>query len=603
MTNFNKIRYKITDNDRDEVIKMTSEKRRDFTIDKKYLNFPVRHGLKESLMHLIIDGEIVREFEVSLAIDEPDFWVFLDVSEFKGKKVTLQIIEENEAFDKIYQADSYPGEENIYKEHLRPQFHFSTRRGWNNDANGLVYHDGEYHLFFQHNPYGWSYGPDTNKAWGHAISRDLIHWKELRDAILPDNLGGIYSGSAVVDKLNTTGFQSGDVKPIVCIYTSAGGKTPRSKDKPFTQSIAYSNDRGRNFIKYNSNPVQEHIRLNNRDPKVIWYAPLNRWVIVLYLDDEEMGFFTSKDLKSWQLESKYKREGLHECPELFQMAIDGDKQNKKWILYAGNGRYDIGQFDGKIFIPDTKGISFDYGNCFYASQTFNNIPEEDGRRIQIAWGGNPMPGMPFNQQMLFPIELTLKSSDEGLRLFAQPIDEIKKIYGRNWIFQDKVVEEGHQPILEEKNDISLYDISVEFKIGSAERFGLIINNVQITYEIKEQKFHCQERYTLLKPMEGKIKIRILVDRTTLEIFANDGKIYMPVRTHINITDISEDFDFSKWGTDFDITELLEEYPYKFNYLVSYTKPIIVGKGDIKVFSEGGITKLVKMEVHELNSIW
>ena len=183
----------------------------------------------------------MREFKVALAIGDPDFWVFFDVSEFKGKKASLQINKENEAFDKIYQADSYPGEENIYKEHLRPQFHFSTRRGWNNDPNGLVYHDGEYHLFYQHNPFGWIYGPDANKAWGHAISKDLIHWKELPDAIHPDNLGGIYSGSAVVDKFNTTGFQSSDNKSIVCIYTSAGGKTPWSKDKPFTQSIAYSN--------------------------------------------------------------------------------------------------------------------------------------------------------------------------------------------------------------------------------------------------------------------------------------------------------------------------------------------------------------------------
>ncbi|MHA2203316.1 MAG: glycoside hydrolase family 32 protein, partial [Candidatus Hodarchaeales archaeon] len=258
---------------------------RNFKIDKQYLNFPVRQeeDSPESLIHLIIDNEVVHEFKVTLAKDDPDFWVFLDVTELKGKKVTLQIMEENEAFGKIYQADSYPGKENIYKEYLRPQFHFSTRRGWINDPNGLVYYDGEYHLFYQHNPFGWNYGSDANKAWGHAISKDLIHWKELRDAIHPDNLGGIYSGSAVVDKLNTTGFQSGVEKPIVCIYTSAGGKTPWSKDKPFTQSIAYSNDRGRTFVKYSGNPVQEHIRLSNRDPKVIWYAPSNQWVIVLYL--------------------------------------------------------------------------------------------------------------------------------------------------------------------------------------------------------------------------------------------------------------------------------------------------------------------------------
>ncbi len=553
------------------------------------------------MIHFSIDGKIVREFDVSLATGELDFWIFLDVSEFKGKKATLQIDEENEAFDKIYQANSYPGEENIYKEHLRPQFHFSSRRGWNNDPNGLVYYDGEYHLFYQHNPYGWSASFSVNTTWGHAISKDLIHWKELRSAIHPDNLGTIYSGSAVIDKLNTTGFQSGEEKTLVCIYTSAGGQNPWSKDKPFTQSIAYSNDRGRTFTKYSGNPVQEEVEPLNRDPKVIWHESTNQWIIVLYLDKDVMGFFTSKDLKSWQLHSRYGRKNLHECPELFQLSIDGNQQNKKWILYAGNGRYDIGQFDGKKFIPDTKGIIFNYGNCFYASQTFNNIPEEDGRRIQIAWGVIPMPGMPFNQQMLFPVELTLRTTEEGPRIFAQPINEIKKIYGKNWIFQDKVVEEGQHSILEENYDEGFYDISAEFEIGSAKRFGLIINNIQITYEIKEQKLYCQERYGSLKPMEGNIKFRILVDRTTLELFANDGQIYMPIRTHINITELSE--LYSKFGTDFNITEISELYPFKLNYAVSYTKPVIIGKSDIIVFSEGGITKLVKMEVHELTSIW
>jgi len=554
------------------------------------------------LIHFIIDDKIVREFKVSLAIGEPDFWVFLDVSEFKGKKATLQIIEENEAFVKIYQANSYPREENIYKEHLRPQFHFSTRRGWINDPNGLVYYDGEYHLFYQHNPYDWNPGTnEVNITWGHAVSKDLIHWKELRDAIHPDNLGVVFSGSAVVDKLNTTGFQSGDEKPIVCIYTSAGGGNPLSKGKPFTQSIAYSNDRGRTFTKYSGNPVQDEIEPSNRDPKVIWHEPTNQWVIVLYLEGNVMGFFTSKDLKSWQLHGRYGRKRFHECPELFQLSIDGDQHNKKWILYAGNGRYDIGQFDGKKFIPDIKGITFSYGNCFYASQTFNNVPEEDGRRIQIAWGANPMPGMPFNQQMLFPVELALRTTEDGPRMFAQPINEIKKLYGKNWIYQDKVIEEGQHPILEENKNEIHYDISAEFEIGSAERFGVIINNIQISYEIKEQKFYCQECHASLKPVEGKIKFRILVDSTTLEIFANDGQIYMPIRTHINITELSE--LYSKFGTDFNITEISEHYPYKLNYAVSYTKPVIIRKGDIIVFSEGGITKLVKMEVNELNSIW
>ena len=552
-------------------------------------------------MHFIIDDKIVREFEVSLAIGDPDFWVFLDVSEFKDKKVTLQIKKEHEGFDKIHQGNSYPGEENLYREYLRPQFHFSTRRGWNNDPNGLVYYDGEYHLFYQHNPFGWSYGSDANKAWGHAISNDLIHWKELSDAIHPDNLGGIYSGSAVVDKLNTTGFQSGVEKPIVCIYTSAGGKTPWSKGKPFTQSIAYSNDRGRTFAKYNGNPVQEEIETMNRDPKVIWHDLTNQWVIVLYLENNVMGFFTSKDLKSWQLQSRYERDFLHECPELFQLSVDGNQKNMKWILYAANGRYDIGQFDGKKFIPESKGIEFNYGNCFYASQTFNNIPEKDGRRIQIAWGLNPLPGMPFNQQMLFPIELTLRTTEDGLRIFSQPINEIKKIYGKNWDLQETIVEEGQQSILDENNFKGLYDISFQFEIGNAERFGLIINNIQITYEINEQKLYCQQRFAPLKPVKGTIKFRILVDRTTLEIFVNDGKVYMPVRTPIKISDISK--IFSKYSTEFNISELIEQYPHKINFVVPYITPINLGKGGILAFSEGGNTKLVKIEIHELNSIW
>jgi len=553
------------------------------------------------LFHLLIDGKVVREFKVSLAVSEPDFWVFLDVSEFKGKKAILKIKRENEAFDKIYQADSYPGKENLYKEHLRPQFHFSTRRGWNNDPNGLVYHDGEYHLFYQHNPFGWSYGSDANKAWGHAISKDLIQWEELSDAIHPDNLGGIYSGSAVVDKFNSTGFQSGVEEPIVCIYTSAGGKTPWSKGKPFTQSIAYSNDKGRTFIKYNGNPVQEEIEPLNRDPKVIWHEQTNQWVIVLYLENNVMGFFTSKNLKSWQLQSKYERDFLHECPELFQLSVDGNQQNKKWILYAANGRYDIGQFDGKIFSPESQGIEFHYGNCFYASQTFNNIPDEDGRRIQIAWGLNPLPGMPFNQQMLFPIELALKTTEDGLRIFTLPINEIKKLYGKSWTLKETIVEEGQQSILDENNFEGLYDISFQFEIGSAKRFGIIINNIQITYEINEERFFCQERHAPLKPVNGRIKFRILIDRTTLEIFANDGQVYMPIRTPIKISDISK--IISKWGTDFNIPELIELYPHKINFLVPYTQPLNLEKVSILVFSEGGETKLAKMEIYELASIW
>jgi sucrose-6-phosphate hydrolase SacC (GH32 family) len=302
---------------------------REFRIEKQYLNFPVRQGASARLIRLVIDGKVVREFEVSLARAEPDFWVFLDVSEFTGKTVTLRILKESEDFETIYQANTFPGEDKLYKERLRPQFHFSSRRGWINDPNGLVFYDGEYHLFYQHNPYGWDYSRnDVNKTWGHAVSKDLVHWTELRDAIHPDHLGTIFSGSAVIDKHNTTGFQTGKEKPMVCIYTSAGGRNPWSKGRPFTQSIAYSNDRGRSFTKYDGNPVQGSIESLNRDPKVIWHEPTNQWVMVQHFDNRAMAFSTSKDLKSWQFQSELESRILEDCPELFQLTIDGNEWNK-----------------------------------------------------------------------------------------------------------------------------------------------------------------------------------------------------------------------------------------------------------------------------------
>ena len=540
-------------------VETIKDKTREFLLQKKYLNFPVKNGAEKRLIHLIIDNKIVREFEIELAPEEPDFWVFLDVRDFSGEKAILWIDKyepaKSKGFDSVYQADMYIGEENIYREKLRPQFHFTSKRGWNNDANGMVYYDGQYHLFYQHNPYGWNWG---NMTWGHAVSTDMIHWVELGDAIHPDRLGTIFSGSAVVDVNNTAGFQTGDEKVIVCIYTSAGGTNPMSKGQPFTQSIAYSNDCGITWKVYEGNPVIGHINGGNRDPKVIWHEPTNQWVMALYLDDNTMGFLTSKNLKSWELQSRLKC--FHECPELFELSLDGDQNNKKWILYGGSGEYLIGAFDGRHFTPQAGPIPFQHGNCFYASQTFSNIPVEDGRRIQMAWGRVAMPGMPFNQMMLFPVKLTLHTTEEGPRMFAEPIREIEKLHAKQWRWENKILKPAENLL----SGISgkLFRIRAELKVGDVRQTGFVIRDIPVVYDVQKQQLSCQNKTAPLKPVDGKIRLELLVDRTSIEVFGNDGRIYMPIGV------------------------------------------ILAGNPkSLEIFTKGGDTEVQSLEVFELSSIW
>ncbi len=552
---------------------------REFKIDKKYLNLPVKNEARECLLSLEINGEKVREFTINLAPGEPDFWVYLDVREFVGKKGKLIAKEvsssQMKAFEAVYQADTFPGEDELYKEKLRPQFHFSSKRGWNNDPNGLVFYKGEYHLFYQHNPFGWHW---ANMTWGHAISTDLVHWVEQGDKLHPDELGEVWSGSGVVDWKNTTGFQAGGEPPLICIYTNAGGENPWSESEPFTQGIAYSNDRGRTWTKYEGNPVLPNIEFINRDPKAIWHEPTGQWVLVLHFDGRAMGFFTSADLKSWQFHSELESRVLHDCPELFQLPVDGDERNKKWIMYGGNGAYFLGAFDGKKYTPETKEIRYSYGNCFYASQTFSDIPEEDGRRIQIGWGQVDLPDMPFNQMMTFPVTLTLRSTDQGLRMFAYPVEEIEKLHGEGHEWEDEDLKPGDNPLEDLKGN--LFDIAAEIELGAAEEVGLEINGFRVSYNVEEKRLTAgsiEERRpsgdeedeedgdrgeATLAPVDGKINLRILVDRPSVEIFANEGRIYMPMQ---HVRDLNNK--------------------------------------SLKIYAKGGTAHIEELTVHKVNPIW
>jgi fructan beta-fructosidase len=466
--------------------------------------------------------QLLREFEIELAEGEPDFWVFLDISMFRRKKATLRVASlsgDSAGWQAIVQSDTIKGAADLYREKHRPQFHFSSRRGWNNDSNGLVFYKGEYHLYYQHNPYGWNWG---NMHWGHAVSTDLVHWKELPIALYPQRFGDwCFSGSAVVDVDNTAGFKTGAEDVIVAAYTSTGRG----------ECIAYSTDRGRTFTDYPGNPVVTH---KGRDPKIIWYAPGGRWVTAVY--DEQgksrgISFYTSRNLKDWQFRSRI--DGFYECPEIFELPVDGNQNNKRWVVHAADGNYMIGHFDGETFRPESAKQQWSYGNCFYASQTFNNLPREDGRRIQIAWGRIATPGMPFNQCMLFPCELTLRTTEDGVRMFAQPVREIEKLHQQTYRWTDEAVRATHASPLPDGNMLSdvageLLHIRGRFEIGHAHGLDLVIRGVPVVYDAEKRELSCTGKKAPLEPIGGTIQLEILVDRTSIEIFGNRGRVYMPI---------------------------------------------------------------------------
>jgi fructan beta-fructosidase len=422
------------------------------------------------------------------------------VSDLKDKKIKLIFQKQVKGIDMIYQSDKFAGEDSLYHERNRPQFHFSSRRGWNNDPNGLVCYDGEYHLFYQHNPFETSWG---NMHWGHAVSKDLLHWEELNDVLYPDALGAMFSGSVVIDKENTAGWGK---ETMVAVYTAAG--------KQQTQCLAYSSDKGRTFTKYRGNPVLG----GTRDPKVFWYQPAKCWVMALY-DDNSVAIYNSKDLKNWEYKSK--TSGFYECPELFELAVDGNQANKKWVMYGASGTYYIGSFDGSKFLPENGKYCYLWGSQ-YAAQTYNNIP--DGRRIQIGWGRIEQPGMPFNQMMLFPCELTLRSTLEGVRLFCEPIKEITQLHKNSYSWQNISSGEANEKLKEISEDLIHVKMDIEIEKGLGFEIHYKGNPVLI-YDISYSLFNGAP-YIYDNPGSLRFTIELLIDKTTMEAYIGNGKLFI-----------------------------------------------------------------------------
>ncbi len=485
--------------------------KKELAITKKYLNLPVEHAQERERMNLKLPDTDDRSFVIRLSDGNPDYWVFSDVSAFIGKTIEIEYPKKVKGWDQIYQSDEINGADSLYQETNRPQFHFSSRRGWINDPNGMLYYDGEYHLFYQHNPFERNW---ENMHWGHAVSKDMVHWNELPDALHPDEIGTVFSGTAVVDYKNTSGFKSGKENVIVVAYTAD------SRDNE-VQCIAYSNDKGRTFEKYKGNPVIDSKAKwgtkNLRDPKLFWHEASHKWVMVLF-EKTGMSFYNSDNLKDWTFQSHIL--GFWECPEFFELPVDGNSKNTKWVLYGASGTYMLGSFDGKKFTPETDKLRYFSGNM-YAAQTFNNIPEKDGRRIQIGWGNIDLKEMPFNSQMMFPTEFTLRTTIEGIRLFSEPIKEIDKLHKKTYTWENLSREEANEKLKDLSGD--LFHIKMKIKLIDGTDLGMNYNgNTLFHYDINHNRLNGQF-YGGDHIDNMTFYYEILLDRTSVEIFADHGK--------------------------------------------------------------------------------
>lgn len=493
--------------------------RRELAINQDYLLLPVKNGAPIRRMKLLVDNEPVREFEIELGDQKADFVVSADVQAFKGKLLVIEVPlpTDSKSLEAITLSKTPPT--TTESEQHRPQFHFTSRRGWLNDPNGLVYLDGEWHLFYQHNPYGWNWG---NMHWGHAVSRDLLHWEELPTAIYPRQWGDwAFSGSAVVDERNTSGFKTGSDPLLVAAYTSTGRG----------ECIAISNDRGRTWKDIATNPVVKH---NGRDPKVIWHEPTKKWVMAVYDEQPNLeggiSFYSSPNLKDWTFTSRIP--GFFECPDLFALPVDGKADQQKWVLYGADGKYLIGDFDGKQFHPEGPKQQVWHGN-FYAAQTFSDAP--DGRRVQIGWAnGVTFPGQPFNQQMTIPVDLTLRSTPDGIRMLAWPVKEVaaasqkKSLATSLSIDRLKLIPGQVSQVLNSGSSLELFDMTCDLELKQAEKITLTFRGTPVVYDVKSQKLTCKNVVANVAPINGHLGLRVIGDRGSLEIFANQGQAAISV---------------------------------------------------------------------------
>lgn len=514
----------------------------------RFVLLPVQETAPEAKVKLLADTREIQSFKVNLAIDKVDYFVPLDLNSLEGKNILLDVIMvqgrgvKRDPSDDVCWSEikTAPVFDRSNKEKFRPTYHFSPDYGWMNDPNGMVYANGEWHLFFQFNPFGSIWG---NMNWGHAVSKDLSSWEQLDIAIAPDALGTIFSGSAVIDKDNVSGFGH---DAIVAMFTSDGDSQ--------TQSLAWSNDGGRTFTKFAGNPVivPEETVTDFRDPKMFYDEKTRQWKVVLAAGQEVM-FYSSDNLLDWTYDSSFgmsygNHNGVWECPDLIKLNVDG---KDKYVLlvninpggpFGGSAtQYFIGNYDGRSFKADelpTVTRWMDYGKDHYAAVTWHNAPQ--GRTVAIAWMSNwqyarSVPTEQFRSSNSIPRDLSLIKRGKEILLKSSPAIEMESLRGNG-----RQIQLSTAPVDLFESPQKGYELILRFQLPKKEDLTFVLTNeageqVVMTYDSKMQNFSMDRRgsgsvkFSKSFPtitsaptrVGGKMELRLFIDTCSIEAFGED----------------------------------------------------------------------------------
>jgi len=523
---------------------------------KKFLLLPVQDDAPEGKVNIVVnnEGQLAQSMNIRLARERVDSYVPLDLSAYVNQKVSIDIAgmpSSSLCWKELKMSDSF---DMTNKEMFRPVYHHTPVYGWMNDPNGMFYKDGVYHLYFQYNPYGSVWG---NMHWGHSTSTDLMHWKFEGCAIVPDAWGAIFSGSCVVDHENTAGFGK---EAVVAFYTSA-------KASPWgdvqSQSMAYSLDNGKTFVKYEGNPILTSSEKDFRDPKVFWYAPGKHWVMMLAVG-QHMEIYSSVNLKEWKKESEFgAMQGAHggvwECPDLVEIPVEGTRE-KKWVLicnlnpggpFGGSAaQYFVGSFDGKKFVNEspTQTKWMDWGKDNYATVTWNNAP--DGRCIALGWMSNwqyanNVPTRQYRSANTLARDLTLYREGQELYLKSTPSVEVKKARGKKVSIPSFRVSEKHEIVNLFEDNQGAYEVEILIQNAGASKIAFCLLNdkgekVSMYYDLNRKQFVMDRSESgtvdfskdfpavTVAPanVDKELTLRLFVDRSSIEAFGEDGKFVM-----------------------------------------------------------------------------